>query len=411
MTALNRCSQVLLLALLILSAACGGQPPPRPVVTDLPDEVSISLDTIGAVVVTSSPLSSDATCTISEKPTLVIGDNERDDNQWFSVVRGAGRLSDGSIVVSDRRSAEIRIYDRAGRHLRSMGRSGEGPGEFRNPFGVWVTSGDTLWAGDYRPWRYNVFTAKGDFVRQVNLKPVYQNPSRGGGVLDNGFTINARERWGRKPDFSERRSFFVEVHDPSGNRMDGPLKMLGPREGIIRGGPSDLVTRELFGSEPDIDARGSIIALVHGARPEVLLLDQRLGVKTIIRYDDAGQNVTRAHVRAFRDNLRKRRGRRWGKYDDAEVSPDRPVADMFPYISSVKIGRDGRIWINRSDLPGEERGWLAFEADGRFVCHLAEMPGITREFGADYVLVELEEGAPTVRMHELTLSIPDEVSH
>ena len=403
MTALNRCSQILLVAIMVLGAACGGQPPAEPVVSDLPGEEFITLDTAGAVVVTSAPLSSEATCTISEVPTLVIGNNERDDNQWFSVVRGAARLSDGSIVVADRYAAEVRIFDREGRHMRSMGRSGEGPGEFRNPFGVWVTSGDTLWAGDYRPWRYNVFTAEGDFVRQVNLKPVYQNPSRGGGVLDNGFTINARERWGRKPDFSERRSFFVEVHDPSGNRMDDPLKMLGPREGIIRAGPSDLVTRELFGSEPDIDARGSIIALVHGAKPEVLLLDQRLSVNTIIRYDDPGQNVTRAHVRAFRDNLRKRRGRRWGEYDDAEVSPDRPVADMFPYISSVKIGREGRIWINRSDLPGEERGWLAFEADGRFVCHLAEMPGITREFGADYVLLELEEGAPTVRMHELKL--------
>ena len=404
MTALNRCSRVLLLALVILCATCGGQPPPEPVVTELPGEEIVTLDTTGAVVVTSAPLSSDATCTISEEPTLIIGDNEHNDNQWFSVIRGAGRLSDGSIVVADRRAAEIRIYDREGRHLRSMGRLGEGPGEFRNPFGVWVTSGDTLWAGDYRPWRYNVFTAEGEFVRQVNLKPGYPNPSRGGGVLDNGFSINAREIWGRKPDFSERRSFFLGVHDPSSYRTDGPLKMLGERQGIIRGGPSDPVTPELFGSSPDIDALGSTIALVHGSRPEVLLLDQKLGVKMYIRYDDPGQNVTRAHVRAWRNNLRERRERGWNEYDDAEVSPDRPVADMFPYISYVKIGRDGRIWINRYDLPGEERGWPAYEADGTFVCHLAEMPGITREFGADYVLLELEEGAPTVRMHELKLS-------
>ena len=403
MTALNRCSQVLLVALVVLSAACGSQPPAEPVVTDLPGEEFVTLDTTGAVVVTSAPLSSDATCTISEEPTLVIGDNERDDNQWFSVIRGAGRLSDGSVAVADRYAAEIRIYDREGRHLRSMGRSGEGPGEFRNPFGLWVTSGDTLWAGDYRPWRYNVFTAEGELVRQVNLKPGYQNPSRGGGVLDSGFTINVRRRLGRKPDFSERESYFVEIHDPSGNLTDGPLRILGPRQGTIRGGPSTLRTSELFGSSPDIDALVSTIALVHGSRPEVLLLDQKLGVKMIIRYNDPGQNVTNAHVRAWRDNLRERRGRGWSEYDDAAISPDRPVADTFPYISSVKIGRDGRIWINRYDLPGEERGWLAYGADGRFVCHLAAMPGITREFGADYVLLEFEEGTPTVRMHELKL--------
>ncbi len=403
MTTLNRCLQVLLIALVVLSAACGDQPPAEPVVTDLPDEVSITLDTTGAVVVTSAPLSSDATCIISEEPTLVVGDNEHDDNQWFSTIRGAGRLSDGSIVVADRLAAELRIYDLEGRHLRSMGRSGEGPGEFRNPLGLWVTSGDTLWAGDYRPWRYNVFTAEGELVRQVNLKPTYPNSSRGGGILDNGFSINARTGWGTKGDFSERMSLFVEVHDPSGNLTDGPLKMLGPREGTIRGGPSTLVTRELFGSRPDVDALGSTIALVHGSRPEILILDQKLGVKMIIRYYDPGQIVTRAHVRAWRDNLRERRGVRWDEYDDAAISPDRPVADMFPYISTVKIGRDERIWINRYNLPGEERGWLAFGADGTFVCHLAEMPGSIQEFGADYVLLEFEEGAPTVRIHELKL--------
>lgn len=238
-------------------------------------------------------------------------------------------------------------------------------------------------------------------MRQVNLKPAYPNPSRGGGVLDNEFTINAIERWGSKPDFSERLSFLAEIHDPSGNLTDGPLRMLGPRQGTIRGGPSTLVTGELFGSRPDIDALGSTIALVHGSKPEVLLLDQKLDVKMIIRYDDPGQIVTREHVRAWRDNRRERRGDAWNEYDDAAVSPDRPVADMFPYISTVKIGRDGRIWVNRSNLPSEERGWLAFGADGRFVCHLAEMPSYVWEFGEDYVLLESEEGTPTVRMHEL----------
>ncbi|MXY08666.1 MAG: hypothetical protein F4Y61_08470 [Rhodothermaceae bacterium] len=109
------------------------------------------------------------------------------------------------------------------------------------------------------------------------------------------------------------------------------------------------------------------------------------------------------HVRAWRDNLRERRGDGWDEYDDAAISPDRPVADMFPYISTVKIGRDGRIWVKRYNLPSEERGWLAFGGDGRFVCHLAGMPGYLWEIGADYVLLESEEGTPTVRMHELKL--------
>ena len=141
--------------------------------------------------------------------------------------------------------------------------------------------------------------------------------------------------------------------------------------------------------------------LCTAARPEVFSWTKSLGVKMIMRYDDPGQNVTDAHVRAWRDNRRERRGDAWNEYDDAAISPDRPVADMFPYISTVKIGRDGRIWVKRSNLPSEERGWLAFGADGGFVCHLAAMPSYVWEFGEDYVLLESEEGTPTVRMHEL----------
>ena len=149
-------------------------------------------------------------------------------------------------MVADRQAHEVRIFDREGRYLRSMGRSGEGPGEFRDLWKLWVMPGDTLWVGDYRPWRYNIFTARGEFVRQMNLKPEYLNPSRGGGVLDNRFTINARETWARKSDFSERRSFFVEVHDPIGNLTDGPIQMQGRRQGQISEGPPNYVTSELY---------------------------------------------------------------------------------------------------------------------------------------------------------------------
>ncbi len=92
-----------------------------------------------------------------------------------------GLLSDGSVAVIDRASEEVRVFGADGRHLVSMGRSGEGPGEFRSAWFLWVLPGDTLWVGDYRPWRYNVFTRDGQFVRAVQMTLPYGNPSRVGG--------------------------------------------------------------------------------------------------------------------------------------------------------------------------------------------------------------------------------------
>ena len=390
---------------MIVVLAATTRPPVEPFAQDLPHIESVTIDTAGAVIITSDPHISDATCEISEEPTLIIGDNEDDDSHLFSSIRGAGLLSDGSIAAIDRRAAEVRIFDSSGRHVRSIGRSGRGPAEFQDPFILWITPGDTLWVGDYRPWRYKIFTADGEFVRQVSLKPEYPNPSRGGGVLDNGFTVNASFSWPYTRDFSERESLIMEVHDPDGNRAGGPLVLPGSRMGSIRGGPPNYVQRTLWGANPEIDALGSTIAVAHGSRPEVKLVDHDLSMQLVIRWNEPTRSVRRADVRNWRDNLRERRGENWSEDDEARVSPRCPVADNFPVISDVRIGRDGRIWVNRYNLPDERRGWLGFSTDGSFACHLTETPGYVWEFGSDYVPWESDEGSLTVRKHELKLPL------
>lgn len=194
----------------------------------------LPIDSAGVRIAESDPSSSDATCTISEEPILVIGDDETDERQWFSYVRGAGRLSDGSIVAADRATAEVRIYDETGRHLRSMGRKGEGPGEFDDPFQLWVVAGDTLWVGDsMAPWRYNVFTAQGEFVRQVNLTPVFPNSSVQGGVLDNGHSVNSRSKRARRENFTNPDTLLVQVHDPQGTLVGTLARMPDRSSGAV----------------------------------------------------------------------------------------------------------------------------------------------------------------------------------
>lgn len=119
----------LLPAVLALLAACDAYSGPA---------TTIAIDSAGVEVVTSDPLNSDATCSLGAEPIFRVGDDENDEAHWFSSIRGVGRLSDGSVAVVDRTSAEIRIFDETGRHLRSMGRPGEGPGEFSD---AWETLG------------------------------------------------------------------------------------------------------------------------------------------------------------------------------------------------------------------------------------------------------------------------------
>ena len=132
-------------------------------------------------------------------------------------------------------------------------------------------------------------------------------------------------------------------------------------------------------------------------------------LRLIIRWDDPDREVTAAHIRARRD-AERRRAMEDGEispYEEADLNPERPAADVFPAVSSVQVGLDGSVWVWRYRRPGEpdQRRAMRFGPNGDFVCHLnAGMDDYTiREFGADYVLGvhEDELGIHRVAMYDL----------
>ena len=383
-------------ACLALVTACASDPADS-------RQITVSKDSAGVQIMTSDPSLSDATCALGDEPILRVGNDESDEATWFSSIRGVGRLSDGSVAVVDRASAEIRIFDPDGRHVRSMGRHGEGPGEFNDAWKLWVLPGDTLWAGDYRPWRYNVFTRDGEWVRVVQMNPIYGNPSRRGGVLDNGVSVNTVETYSRPWDFKTPDTVLVEAHGPDGER----LAALGRILHMTRG---ETGMFQLFTASAVVEAGGSTIALARTNEPEIRLLDDEMRLRRILRWTASDRDVSAADVRAWRDDYLKDRGPDspfWDASDDAVLRDEVPAADLFPAFRYVEIGRNGRVWVQPYQRPrGERQGWMAFEPDGTFLCHLENYhPGLsTYEFGAGYWLgVHTDEvGVETVVVYRLT---------
>ena len=273
------------------------------------------------------------------------------------------------------------------------------------PLSCGSREGDTLWVGNMRPWSYTVFTAQGQFVRRIRLEPVYLNPSRAGGVLENGYTLNARETSVLDPDFGVPDTLILEIHDPEGRLVRTLARIPHGTYGKVSEASDVFWVSTLFEAQAEVDALGSTTVLAHGSKPEVQVLDNEFNLRMIIRWPEPNREVTRADIRAWREDYREQRDPSvWDQDNDAMISPERPVADVFPAFSSVRIGRDGRIWIRQYDRPQEDRGWLAFAADGKFRCHMGQLPGNVWEFGADYVLLlhRSELGVQTVRMHSLT---------
>ena len=88
--------------------------------------------------------STDTVWSVDPEPTLVLGLLEGPDAQLFSRIRGAVRLSTGTIVVLDGASQQLRAFSPDGTHLWTAGGPGEGPGEMRNPTHLETLPGDTL---------------------------------------------------------------------------------------------------------------------------------------------------------------------------------------------------------------------------------------------------------------------------
>ncbi|WP_419165386.1 hypothetical protein [Candidatus Palauibacter sp.] len=69
--------------------------------------------------------------TIAGEPLVRIGALDGPLEYIFGEVAGAVRMDDGSIVVVDEQSHNVRRYDADGQHLWTSGREGDGPGEYR----------------------------------------------------------------------------------------------------------------------------------------------------------------------------------------------------------------------------------------------------------------------------------------
>lgn len=365
-------------------------------------------DSAGVEIVTSDPWGSDDRCTLGNEPTHSIGAKEGDASHLFFQVRAAGRLSDGAVAVVDGASREIRVFRDTGEHLRTMGGPGEGPGEFRGPWLLWVLPGDTLWVGDYLPWRFNVFSADGVFSRSVTPEDfALHTLIPPGGVLDDGTSVNVTQSMdGPGGDFAAPINYLVIAHGPDGAVLDTMATLPGPRLGSLPQFGGFL--QPLFEASSLVAARSSTIATTTARDPEVHLLDGGLRLRRIVRWADPDREVTDAHVQAFREDYVAETGgpgsRGWSPGHEAQISDDRPVSRLFPTASELMIGRDGSLWLKRYARPREEPSWMAFAANGDFSCHLRPGSGLTPlEFGAGYLLAlhrdELE--VERVVMYEL----------
>lgn len=122
--------------------------------------------------------------TVDETPTVQIGEAAGEGPDVFGRVTTVNLKPDDGIVVADELAGELRTFSLDGAHLGSVGRTGEGPGEFNGSASVVRVAGDSTFVWDGRSQRLSIFVA--DVFAGTRATPddvVFSNVSMAGSRL------------------------------------------------------------------------------------------------------------------------------------------------------------------------------------------------------------------------------------
>ncbi len=151
--------------------------------------------------------------TIILENDLSIGKGIGKDGYVFSQLAYVAVDDEETIYTMDQRDIQISVFDKTGKYLRTIGRKGQGPGEFQNPDEIFVTNRRELVVEDFIR-NLSCFALDGKFLRALPTAALFPI----GVLLDASGRVYAernipdREKPGKKIDlYDENLKFIMTV--------------------------------------------------------------------------------------------------------------------------------------------------------------------------------------------------------
>lgn len=320
--------------------------------------------------------------TVASEPSLSIGTLDGPPESQLFRVRGATRLPDGSVVINNAGTVDVRVYGPGGRHVRSLGGQGRGPGEFGWIDWVQFFPPDTLLVKDGSVNRATWFTLDGTHVATRSLtSPVgpYGFPRR---VLPDGRLLEYQSQ-GNPPDAmaGHTRWTIAAVAYAMGDSVLDTLVVAPGSEGFLiqveQNGRTAVVNMGVpFGSESYRAVQGGTIAMGDGGAYD-LRVRRHDGARLRIRRPVERRPVTDVDVRRWIDERvdrypESRRAQARVRFEAAPTSP------LMPTYSGLQVDRTGNVWVEAYRAPGNNapRTWSVFDPDGRWLGDVAMPEGL-----------------------------------
>lgn len=330
----------------------------------------ITVDTLpGGAVQVTSPLEGtwgdDEGWWLEEE--LRIGTSQGDGPELFANIAALAVDDPGRILVLDQQARELRIFGPDGEHLRTIGRSGSGPGEFTNPVGLAVHPHEgTIWVVDPGNARYSVFAPEGDLLA-THPRPVgyFAWPWPGGfthegelyDVVAGGLLhVSAAGEPGDTVWVPEHDTPTVRVADPDGTMRMSLIPPFSPRR------------------HWRFDPTGHLWS---GVSDGFHFTGQTLGGDTvrIVRRDHEPVAVTRAEADSLREQSEELIARNAGP--NAQVDGDLRAPPNKPAFETFLVDDEGGLWVEPSRAMDDPvRQLHVFDPAGAYLGPVEADPGL-----------------------------------
>ena len=281
---------------------------------------------------------------IGPQPVVSIGGGEGGDAAMFSDATDATILRDGRIVVADRGTSELRVFDRSGTHVATWGGEGWGPGQFTDLYQVEPFQGDSIVAWSQRNGRLTVLDSQGNFGRVLLL---YRDAMQ----------------------LHFQRYLLEPRRDPQ--VIFGRRLVVAPWGDLLVVNATDRYEIRAFAAEGTL---ARVVRRDHGPRtPTPTQVDAYVEAR-----------VAQAPGEAVEQRMELRR-----HYQSV------PVADHLPAFGTVMADALDHLWVEEYEVPGEDSSaplWTVFDAEGRALGFVETPVGLEiQEIGANYIVGRVED--------------------
>jgi len=384
-----------------LVIACGGEPPAPPIVQD----------SSGVTIVHNFGPSwtSNERWYVDDAPFVDIGAGTAPEYQLSRVIRST-RLDNGTIVVADGGTQDLRWYDANGNHVISV----KGSTTFSRVEWIGRLGSNSVMVFDFGNLRLSLFDGTGELQQTGTLVVTFQaSPSSVKGVFADSSVLAVRDvkswaptmiRSGDAPEGLVRGPAAAFRYSADGTFMDNVGTFLGAQR-IFSKGQSRFVrvTPPPFGRTAVFTVSNDHFYVGAQDKYEVSVFNLDGSLNAIVKLEHENTPTTEANIDRYK------RARLAGVHELQKEDRERelnalPFPETMPAYGPIEVDLEGNLWVADARPFGDEPNrWTVFGTDYRMLGVVDTPHDFTiHEIGGDYVLGSVtEDDMDHVRVYRL----------